>query len=350
MIYKYTHNITHRFISKKTNNRSFRKLKKFIISTKKHYNINTKNIFSLANLSVKLLEKFSPGLYWPVAPYKLQKQINNSYRGGNILFNKYDSKKTFFYDVNSLYPFCFINKLPKGYPKIIYKLQDSFPFGFIEAKVTPPNFILNNLLPPNLVKTQSSWNIFFSEELKLAKKLGYTIKTKKAYTYKYTHNITQDFLLHTYQNKINCRRNVKALLNNLYGKLAENHQNSTYSPLTTTAAAITSYGRIYLSNHSRISNNPLIYSDTDSLLLQHPLPNNKVHNNKLGLIKNSLKRKKNKLFATNIMIEKKRIYKYTHNNMIIKKGHNFTSDNSIDHHPWILINNKPIAIIQINNI
>ncbi len=346
--YKYTHNITQKKFSPKiVNTKSFRKFKKFIITTKKRYNTNIKNTFSLANLSVKLLEKFSPKLNWPTAPNKIQKQINSSYKGGNIFLNKNKCKRTFFYDVNSLYPFCFINKLPVGYPKIVYNPEISSSFGFIEAKVTPPNYILNNLLLLNLIEKKTSWNIFFSEELKLAEKLGYTIITKKAYTYKYTHNITQDFLLHIYQNKGFYRKNVKTILNNLYGKLAENHKNSTYSPLTTTAAAVTSYGRIYMYNLINKTNNPLIYSDTDSLILQHPYTHNITHHNKLGLLKNSLKRKNTKSFATNITIEKKRIYKFTYNNILHKKGYNFTAPNQINPHSWIYINNKPIAIIQI---
>ena len=51
------------------------------------------------------------------------------------------------------------------------------------------------------------------------------------------------------------------------------------------SSAITSYARIYMYDFKNISNNPCFYSDTDSVVLQHPLDASLVDSKRLGAFK-----------------------------------------------------------------
>jgi len=185
--------------------------------------------------------------------------------------------------------------------------------------------------------------VYFSEELKYLEKLNYTVTLKKAYAYKHTHNITQDFLLHLYSKKKTFPKLIKFLLNASYGKLV---LKGTLSPLLPLAAAVTSYARIYMHRSAMCSPNPPIYSDVDSLIVQHPEINKTINTRKLGFFKNQITHTHTHI--NEAFFYKPRIYNITHNITHIAKGN---QPLHIDAHPnpkdlrSITINKKQVATI-----
>jgi len=67
--------------------------------------------------------------------------------------------------------------------------------------------------------------------------------------------------------------------------------NTNYSPVQL-ASFVTAYSRIHMHSFKNIPNNPLIYSDTDSIIVSHPLDNALIDSKALGLFKleHSIKR------------------------------------------------------------
>lgn len=167
----------------------------------------------------------------------------------------------------------------------------------------------------------------------------------KGFIYKHTHTNYISFILHLYQNKKKYPKITKLLLNSLYGKLAQNYSLSNPNPLSIVAAAITSYARIYMFIKTNHTNNPLIYSDTDSLFNQHPI-NTPAHPTKIGLPKNTINKKHKNPFLSVIKIKKKKTYKYLHNKITTNKGLNYPSP-IYKHTHTIYINNTPIINLQL---
>ena len=98
--------------------------------------------------------------------------------------------------------------------------------------------------------------------------------------------------------------------------------------------------------------NPVYYSDTDSLVTQHKIENNKKHQRKIGLFKNTIHTKKeNQSFLDSMLLKKPRAYSYsTLKKIIILKGANYPRKKVLkpnNFHYSIIINGKLINSIHI---
>lgn len=136
----------------------------------------------------------------------------------------------YYYDVNSLYPFCMLKPIPFEMIKH-HKNMDNINlenfFGFIKCEVQCPVNILKPLLPykePNTGKTLypvGNWiGNYFSEELKAL--IPYGIKFKLLEGYEYSQmDLFTDYVKHFYHIKNSSKGSKKFLaklqLNTLYG-------------------------------------------------------------------------------------------------------------------------------------
>lgn len=269
------------------------------------------------------------------------------------------------YDVNSLYPFamqdCFYPlgtgrwlSSPEDLKNIV--LDESF-FGFAQVIVTCPKIITIPLLTTHhpvsgeLISPVGCWeDVYFSEELKAAKALGYSFIIIKAYQYECKGKILSSFAtaLHDvrrhFPNKLPKNKIIKSVLNFFTGrvglnprsltntalltfselqklllhynpisisfagegkfiithelKISELRQNlvrsysaveESFAPFSTStvqiAAAIASYGRVFLHKYKLDPMNIIYYSDTDSFFCKYPLRSNNVSGSKLGFLK-----------------------------------------------------------------
>ena len=193
-----------------------------------------------------------------------------------------------------------------------------------------------------------SWTgTYFSEELKNAVKFGYSFKIIEGLKFQKGDNIFNDYVHHFFKlkngdNKLD-KKLGKLLLNSLYGRFGMKNLDVTTSIVThdqaqyilanydvfehsddigdgfeiikhskilknsrnyiddntftlngnqniysinssIIASAITSYGRIYMSQFKNMKDNSLLYTDTDSLFMENPLPDELVGPN-LGQFK-----------------------------------------------------------------
>jgi len=283
--------------------------------------------------------------------------IKKSYTGGAVdmyIPKNPNGKKLYAYDVNSLYPYIMNNyKLPIGSPTYfegdIIK-YDPDAFGFFNCKITCPDNLKHPIIQTH-IKTKDGirtiapvgiWtDMLFSEEIKNAKKFGYTFEILSGYTFK-SDFVFKDFITDLYQLRTNYDKSdpmnyiAKIIMNSLYGRFGmdDNFINTTIVPkedynnfeklnpnnildvqllgdnylvscrddkveLNTLldngfekhninisiASAITSYARIHMSQFKNNPNYNLYYSDTDSIYIDKELDDSLVSNNILGKMK-----------------------------------------------------------------
>jgi hypothetical protein len=177
----------------------------------------------------------------------LEQQLRNAYYGGRTELFQPESKNGFVFDVNSLYPFVLMNDMPYGSPIYDDKYRnwtieefESF-FGFFKIYfVTPPNYALLPVLPrrypPPINHNVYSLGIgegwYFSEEIKLARQMGYKIKiieSIKFYPHKGFSNFITDFfnLRQKYPKGHPINLVTKGILNSTYGRFGISLTNHT---------------------------------------------------------------------------------------------------------------------------
>ena len=272
--------------------------------------------------------------------------IRRGYYGGHTDAYKQFGRNLFHYDVNSLYPFIMKEyTMPGGKPvwdgNLVYKEIDSL-FGFIEAFVSCPFSVKKPFLPVRgkdgtlLFPTGDFVGVYYSEELKYAKSLGYTVIPLSGYLFEKKESPFKEYVNYHFESRLQARKDgtealsfvYKILMNSLYGRFGIN-PNSTKTELcdseryrflmkqdsfigcrpikenqymvsyhTVTAddsfhwaqpknsavqlsAAITACARIYM--HPFISRDDCYYTDTDSIVLANPLPDNIISSKVLGL-------------------------------------------------------------------
>jgi len=195
------------------------------------YRIDLSTCFSASSLAIKIFRGNFLKLHIPLLSSFVSSDIRKGFRGGTSrVFNNF-GQHLFYYDVNSLYPYCMTIPIPFYYlgrviPNAIR--LDTF-FGFINATVTPPLHTTPILPYLNPTEDRISFpttpftSIFFSEELKYAVSIGYTIKIHYAYEFSSTY-LFNEYVNHFYQLKSQVsggeRYIVKLLLNGLYGYFA----------------------------------------------------------------------------------------------------------------------------------
>ncbi|KAI0999605.1 hypothetical protein K3495_g8591 [Podosphaera aphanis] len=147
-------------------------------------------------------------------------EIKKSYYGGRVEVYRPYGQKLYYYDVNSLYPFAAINKLP-GLNASKVEYFDYNPdinklFGFFYCKIT--------------TSTNSEISKYFGllphrdlKELKFALKQGYQIRAYKGYLFEEQESPLKDFIQNVYLIKAKAKNKAerqigKSIINNSTGR------------------------------------------------------------------------------------------------------------------------------------
>lgn len=292
----------------------------------------------------------------PILTDKYYNDLVNAFFGGHcdVYIPSSSDKNIYCYDVNSLYPYAmktslFPTKLLTYFIGDISKdnyynnlLLEKKVLGIFKVKVQAPLSLKHPILPIKTgdttvygVGTWTGW--YFSEEINLAKNLGYNFEILSGYIFK------GEYLFEEYVNtmnkmKENSEKNspdytiAKLLLNSLYGRFSMNpqllnhiildlnskayvdfinkikfenidseiklgskvlisyYQNDTIidSNLNVNIAiglATSSYARIHMSQFKNNPNLNLYYTDTDSIYTDQPINSSLIDDKKLGYMK-----------------------------------------------------------------
>ena len=170
----------------------------------------------------------------PIIKGNAHNEMRNAYYGGVVEVFKNEGENLNLYDVTSLYPFAMLNDMPTG--DMLFStdpnINNYFGIVFVEVDTTAldPKYSNYPLLPHkvdgrmyNLLGKWSGW--YFSEEVKLAMSVGYSIKVLCGYKFDKTPNIFNSFINKFFEIKaglspINMERvTAKMILNSLYGRL-----------------------------------------------------------------------------------------------------------------------------------
>lgn len=272
--------------------------------------------------------------------------IRRGYYGGHAETYIPKGKDLKYYDVNSLYPYIMKTfPMPGGKPVWHGHLEgqdiDSL-YGFFEAHIVCPKTIKRPFLPYRdenskiLVFPAGEFvGVYFSEELKYARDIGYQITLLSGYSFEKMNSPFDSFVTTIYDNRQEAKRRgndamsyiYKILMNSLYGRFGINPKSTItevcdedrYKYLTKKrdliladklceyyyivsywsnteqdwspprisavhlAAAITACSRIYM--YQYISRPDCYYTDTDSVVLGSPLPEEEISNTVLGKFK-----------------------------------------------------------------
>ena len=275
--------------------------------------------------------------------------IRRGYYGGHADVYIPHGTDLHYYDVNSLYPFIMKTyHMPGGKPVWYGNLEGqelSQLYGFIEAYVVCPSTITRPFLPYKdsndtlLFPTGKFVGVYYSEELKYARTLGYTILPLRGYLFDEKPSPFDGFVSSLFSLRQEARRaghestayGYKILMNSLYGRFGINPKSTVtevcdlerYNYLTQNkhltlgdklsdyyyivsylinteqdndsdwkpprisavqlAAAITACSRIHM--YPYISRPDCYYTDTDSAILGSPLPEEEVSSTELGKLK-----------------------------------------------------------------
>jgi len=150
----------------------------------------------------------------------------------------------FYYDVNSLYPYVMKDSpMPIGPAKwngnLVHHELESL-YGFMEAYVKCPESMKRPFLPYRdekgllIFPTGEFIGIYYSEELKYARSIGYSITPLRGYLYEKGFGLFAGFVGHMYENRSRAKAEgntglayvYKILMNSLYGRFGIN-PNST---------------------------------------------------------------------------------------------------------------------------
>lgn len=317
----------------------------------KLYKVDIESKITLPSLALSIFRmKYYDVSNWPIhIPNKNEDTfIRRAYYGGHTDTYKPYGEDLFYYDVNSLYPFVMKEfPMPGGVPVWHGNLDgmdlDSM-FGFIEAYVVCPKTIKKPFLPyidknkTLIFPTGEFVGVYYSEELKYARGLGYTVIPISGYLFEGKVSPFRDFVSSLFESRLEARKEgneamayvYKILMNSLYGRfginpkstttevcdvdrykhlikhselifgdmLSENnyivsyhintgkdteHWNPPKNSAVQLAAAITASARIHM--YPYISREDSYYTDTDSVVLSSPLPEEEVSSTVLGKFK-----------------------------------------------------------------
>jgi hypothetical protein len=208
----------------------------YISNTIAMFNINPTSTETLSGLSFLVFKKFFYD--FKNTPIEILRGdtydfIRSSYKGGTADIYKPFLEHGFHYDVNSLYPYVMSEfKYPVGKGQKMEADQINFDtfFGFLEVEVFCPSALIvpTLLLQYNsvdgLFAPTGKWqDIYFSEELKVAKTLGYTFKIIKGIEYKQGKPFSK-FVDTLYTLRMEHPKNsanniiLKLIMNSLYGR------------------------------------------------------------------------------------------------------------------------------------
>nr|YP_009675519.1 DNA polymerase [Sophora flavescens]QDD68274.1 DNA polymerase [Sophora flavescens] len=318
------------------------------------YNVDVVNKLTLSALALAIFRtKYYDQENWPIyIPNRNEDTfIRRGYYGGHADAYKPQGENLFYYDVNSLYPYIMKSfPMPGGKPVWHGHLQDQdldHLFGFIEAYVECPITITRPFLPYRCEKTKvlifptgKFVGVYYSEELKYARQIGYKILPLSGYLFENKKSTPfEDFVLDLFEKRQEAKKTgneamsyvYKILMNSLYGRFGINphstiteignydrykqilkkkefidgqplsndcflityHSNTSYvsdsdwNPPRISAvqlsAAVTACARIHM--YPYISRSDSYYTDTDSVVLGSPLPEEEISSTELGKFK-----------------------------------------------------------------
>ena len=290
------------------------------------YGTKLKDVYGQGSIAYRVFRtKFIGNAKIPLLDSKVDEFIRKAYHSvTSDVFLPY-GRNLYFYDCNSLFPSAMLECMPEGQPRPITTRELSKLFGFVRVKVECPAHIQIPLLPVNrddkLITPTGKWEgIYFTEELKLAQKIGYKVKVLDGYNFYPRKSPLADYVSHFYElkkNSVATPLRPKLVLNSLYGKLAgplsypqtsivdysefktllgkkelldyrrisdTNRYLTRCMPLPrqrasvrsgtciAIAAAITAHARMKMWPLKTLKGNQCYYSDVDSLVLSKPLP------------------------------------------------------------------------------
>nr|YP_010352581.1 hypothetical protein MFQ53_mgp44 [Bidens parviflora]UIR98934.1 hypothetical protein [Bidens parviflora] len=184
---------------------------------------------------------------WPIyIPNQNQDRfIRKAYYGGHTDSYKPYGENLYYYDVNSLYPFIMKEyQMPGGEPVWYGNLKDKdldSLYGFIEAYVVCPKTINKPFLPYReknetlVFPTGEFVGVYYSEELKFARDLGYTVLPLSGYIYEERESPFKEFVSSLFSSRLEAKKAdnealsyvYKTLMNSLYGRFGINPTSTT---------------------------------------------------------------------------------------------------------------------------
>jgi hypothetical protein len=207
------------------------------------YRVDVVDKITLSSLSLSIFRK---SFYNPsktpiaIATGNEDSFVRRGYYGGHVDVYKPRGSNLYYYDVNSLYPYVMKTfDMPIGKPIWSPDLHSSNIedlFGFIEAYVICPEHIKKPVLPYRdengtlIFPTGQFMGVYYSEELKYAKSIGYTVIPIKGYLYEKGEGLFHSFVTDLYGNRLKAKKDgntglayvYKILMNSLYGRLGIN--------------------------------------------------------------------------------------------------------------------------------
>lgn len=315
------------------------------------YSIDTENVMTISALALKIFrQRYFDDKKTPIyIPTRNQDTfIRKGYYGGHVDVYKPGAERIYYYDVNSLYPYVMKSfPMPIGQPvwnNNLEKVDFDTIFGFVKAYIECPEDLDKPVLPYKdtdgtlIYPTGKFIGVYFSEELKYARKIGYKVTPLNGYIFEEKAYIFDKYITEFYENRLEVKKSgdeamswvYKVLMNSLYGRFGMNPESlvteickyDKYMELLMTdtfktaeklneeyyivqyisntnvddhdwkaprlsavhlSAAITSYARIYM--HPYLSRPDCIYTDTDSIILTSPLPDECISKDEIGKFK-----------------------------------------------------------------
>ncbi len=167
--------------------------------------------------------------------------IRETYYGGRCEVFKKKLDKGYYYDVNSLYPFCMAQEMPCGFYFEVLNYEPDL-IGFYKADVYIPESL--NIPPiPYRFKNKLIFPVGYlndvyltSAELDLLVQVGGSFEIKKGICFENKKRIFKEFIDYYYNIKTEAEKNKnssnrlisKFFLNNLYGKYGQGRENEKY--------------------------------------------------------------------------------------------------------------------------
>ena len=160
---------------------------------------------------------------------RCEADIRSAYRGGTVSLFKPKMGKGYVYDMNSQYPAAMLKDMPVGQPIRCYRPKLSDFFGFVKVNVRAPIALYKPFLTVagpegKVISPLGEWTgWYFSEELKKAVDLGYTIEPLEGYRFERGVDIFKGYVEHFYERKRSAataglKLISKLQLNGFYGR------------------------------------------------------------------------------------------------------------------------------------
>ncbi|KAI3702104.1 hypothetical protein L6452_27785 [Arctium lappa] len=203
--------------------------------------IETKITLSALALSIFRLRYYDDKIFPINIPNRNEENfIRKAYYGDHTDAYKPYGEDLYYYDVNSLYPFIMKEyPMPCGAPVWYGNLEDKdldSILGFIDAYVVCPKTIKKPFLPYRdknstlIFPTGEFVGIYYSEELKFAREIGYTVIPISGYLFKKKEIPFRDFVSDLFSSRLEAKKSgndalsyvYKILMNSLYGRFGIN--------------------------------------------------------------------------------------------------------------------------------